>query len=787
MQAETISRWGFLNSLEEDSALVTKPIRDTLNRAGYFDGNYQYVKIANSVDINTGSSYPNRTISVWFQCDDVMKSGKQVIYEEGGVSNGFNIYIEQGVLYVGGWAGSGWPGTWHNSGSIESGLWHHTSLVLSSSSTFTAYLDGVSIGSTLFATALPKHSGDINIARNGKTKFHDNINNTGPNSFFGGCVDEFRIWNEARNLDSIQLEMHHELLNPSMENDLVCNLRFNQSEGTLIEDFSGSDNPGLLNSFDYISWDLSTAPIPYYSIIEGEWSSNNTWAIGQQAPQNSWARVEVLHDIIIRGDVICEELVIQAAASISVDPLNGLTVNSDLINNAGPRGLVLKSDARGASSLIHYDIGVQAEVESFYDLDQHYLIAAPINNAQSNIFLNQYMFVWDEALYEWQNFSETNVDLEICKGFDLYNINQQTATYSGGLNNGDLSISGLTYTDTGLGDPGFNLVGNPYPSVLDIRNVSFPEETFIFFTIRTIVAASHVLNSDTETYYMYSQGTNGGDVEARYIQPGQGFFVEVSAFAPLFGPPTFSVSDTARTHTGLGSIDKKEDELMNQEVLKMAISNESMTDASYVAFRDSASIEFDTYYDVTKLEGNSMSPYVFSFLQSDSVSHMGLNAFPLSAETEVLSLGLALPEEGEYTLTFSQFEKFNPSQVFYLYDKVTLKHYNLREINTIPFIYLPHHMENRFDLYFKEYTEIEEETIEKEIFFYVRDHSLYCSDHILYDDQSMVSIYNTLGQKMAEETIQNVKSGWSLALPSAYYVLRFESEYQYFTQKIFLK
>ena len=52
------------------------------NKALNFDGNNDYVKIENSVDINTGNNHTQKTIEAWFKVDNKdITSKKQVVYE----------------------------------------------------------------------------------------------------------------------------------------------------------------------------------------------------------------------------------------------------------------------------------------------------------------------------------------------------------------------------------------------------------------------------------------------------------------------------------------------------------------------------------------------------------------------------------------------------------------------------------------------------------------------------------------------------------------------------------
>ena len=105
-----------------------------------------------STEINTYSgSIDERTISFSFKVDpDNDLSGTQILYEEGGTSNGFSVYIHEGQLYVGAWSEStSWSGTFLNTSLDASDSdWQHVSLVLDAGAgSLKGYLDGAEFAS----------------------------------------------------------------------------------------------------------------------------------------------------------------------------------------------------------------------------------------------------------------------------------------------------------------------------------------------------------------------------------------------------------------------------------------------------------------------------------------------------------------------------------------------------------------------------------------------------------------------------------------------------------------
>ena len=171
-----------------------------------FNGVNDGIKIPDSPRINITNSFNNRTVAALFNCDDVSKDQKQVIFEEGGQTRGLAIYVFEGKLYVGGWNRNeyNWAGSWP-SVEIESNKWYHVGLVLRDvvakveADKFEVWLDGKLIiqeeGGQLNA-----HADDNGIGHlNQNSFYHDGGRATSNADWFGGLIDEVIVYNSAFN------------------------------------------------------------------------------------------------------------------------------------------------------------------------------------------------------------------------------------------------------------------------------------------------------------------------------------------------------------------------------------------------------------------------------------------------------------------------------------------------------------------------------------------------------------------------------------------------------------
>ena len=171
-------------------------------KAMQFNGVGDGIHLPDAATINT-STHTNKTVIAVFNCADVSKSEKQIVYEEGGTTRGLNIYVHEGLAYAGGWNPADytpqWPGTFI-SAPIGSNEWHVVVAVVRDGGPgmeddkFEMWMDGQLIGKGPGAQ-LNGRSDDIGIGHGvAQTKAHDG-NITAGGSWFEGIIDEVWILN----------------------------------------------------------------------------------------------------------------------------------------------------------------------------------------------------------------------------------------------------------------------------------------------------------------------------------------------------------------------------------------------------------------------------------------------------------------------------------------------------------------------------------------------------------------------------------------------------------------
>ena len=189
-----------------NSTTVGNPesVNGIVGKALKFNGESDGIKIPDSPRINITNIFTNRTVAAFFNCNDVNKDQKQVIFEAGGQTRGLAIYVFNSKLYVGGWnrAEYNWPGAWP-SVDIKSNTWYHVGLIIRDAAgaleddKFEMWLDGKLIVKEKGGQLHP-HADDTGIGfLNQNSFYHDGGRGANNMDWFGGLIDEVIVYGSA--------------------------------------------------------------------------------------------------------------------------------------------------------------------------------------------------------------------------------------------------------------------------------------------------------------------------------------------------------------------------------------------------------------------------------------------------------------------------------------------------------------------------------------------------------------------------------------------------------------
>jgi|GEM_PF-2347922 len=245
--------------------------------------------------------------------------------------------------------------------------------------------------------------------------------------------------------------------------------------------------------------------------------------------------------------------------------------------------------------------------------------------------------------------------LNVGQGYTALISGNQTWAFTGPLNNGTQTLNLARNTGATASESGLSLVGNPYPSPLDWRQV-------VSNGLSNVDASLYVFQSNdpTNPYTgQYGVYANGVGTISPILAQGQGFFVRVTAgqangtltFANSQRPTTYTTTNYARTAA--------ETRPLVQLSLKAA--GHSTGDDAFVYFEQGSTEGFDSQYDARKLP-NPSGLNLSTTVGSEQFSIDGRPA--IGTVQRVIPLAVGVPAAGAYSLSSAQLLNLDTTPVY---------------------------------------------------------------------------------------------------------------------------
>ncbi|MBN3035779.1 MAG: T9SS type A sorting domain-containing protein [Bacteroidales bacterium] len=549
-------------------------------------------------------------------------------------------------------------------------------------------------------------------------------NNT---SFFSGQIDEVRVWNSARTNNQIRNNCHRELPNPNV-GVLAAYYVFNQTSGILVPDVSNNSNNGTLMNMDPATdWVSSTAPIPYFTVQNGWWLDHATWAAGQRAPVNNWARVRIDHDVEVNSAELCRSLIVSMSGCVTIDAGYSLTVtDGGLVNQAGTSGIIIDADVTGMGSLIFPTSTIEGTLRQYVEEEQWHFVSSPVTSAVSNVYLNLYLIEWSEPDSTWSYIVPITVPLNVTQGYGVWASHALTGTttvsYSGVFNAGDQTVP-LSFSNNPGEGHGWNLIGNPFQSAVE-WNTSW--------TSSSVDATIYVWNG--VQYLTWNRNTLLGTKGNGMIPVSQGFFVKANAPAP-----TLVIPESARLHSA-EMFYKSGSPNTTPDIITLNVNGNGYGDQLIIHLTPEATLEFDHAFDAYKIKGIPQAPQLYA---STSSGDLTVNAVHKLGSVDI---GLETGTPGIYSIRRTAMTLPGNLYLEDFQDEITVE---LNEDNLYEFFSAPDDPPLRFRLH---YTESKESPASDETLFSdCKNWHAYSSgrDIVLEltgTDRKDVTIFNALGQ-----------------------------------------
>lgn len=262
-----------------------------------------------------------------------------------------------------------------------------------------------------------------------------------------------------------------------------------------------------------------------------------------------------------------------------------------------------------------------------------------------------------------------------------------TSTAPGYINQGTITLymwgtspsSTLTYTTTtGNRNPGYTMVGNPYPSTLDLH--ALYNDTYNSSNNQKVINPSfYELNDQSQSYSTYNASTgSSGTGASQYVASGQGFFISVvSGISSVTNKNlTFTESDKPSSTTAatfpptllLAALPPSSKTNISTGLhLKLSMDNVNIDECG-IYFRSDWKDTYDEKYDSFDLDG--VSPKVFlSSYSSDNV-RTSVNALSDYTYGKRIKLFVKATTDGIYKLNLEDIINVDTTNYkVYLLDK----------------------------------------------------------------------------------------------------------------------
>lgn len=452
---------------------------------------------------------------------------------------------------------------------------------------------------------------------------------------------------------------------PNNVNTISLNIEIRNNGQT---GYSGFDNFKLEGSYDgYIYTDGSWVPT----------TPNNTTSASNALIADGVA--------VLSSDVNLNDVVVNPGAGLEVETGNTLAVNSLTLESSSTSysSLILDGAITGPVSYKRY---VNAYTNDAVNNDND-LISAPVtgqafgsfDSANTNLLASgsvRAFAPFNNNTDVYENYDATTnaaTTLDAATGYRAATTDGATLTFTftGTVNTGDVPKD-ITI-GTGASYAEWNLIGNPYPSYIDV-------EAFLTHVVSTETAGERnidLLDALSGIYGYDGDASDGWDIitlandAGRYLAPGQGFFVAASGNGTLIADHDIEFTAAMRT-TGTSDdfIAGRNNNPLTFIELKAFTANNDYSTEFY--FDADASQGLDPGYDAVIWGGSAPSFALYSHLVQDNTGlPIALQALSDTDYNNVI-IPLGVNANMSEQLTFSIVENTLPASIeVYLDDTLT--------------------------------------------------------------------------------------------------------------------
>lgn len=610
-------------------------------------------------------------------------------------------------------------------------------------------------------------------------------------------------------------------------------------------DYSSNTNHGRV--FNIYTQQEETAPMPFVASNSGAWTTGATWLHGnvwdiEDAVSNKdWSIVKISGEVTANHDMKNFGLIIDSGQNLALSQghviendgyleLNGTldlqgdsqliqTTNSDLVTSATGR-VFRRQEGTGNAYWYNYWSSPVGE-PSVSSLSNNNTTTHNTNNASFKLDLlkddsgSNFAFtsghtasgsISDFWLYTYINglsyfdWSKLSTSTPINPGFGYTQKGTGVATsqhyiFEGKPNNGTIlidvidrggsgSVAGVSKTDF--------LLGNPYPSALDINQFIDDNAGVINGTIQLWQqwsGTSHNLDQYNGGYAQVNKmgavrarqfvgllgDTTGGEVgtslPTRYLPVGQGFFVEIVANGTVVfnnsqrvfiqeshangafdqGSVFFKTSADKTKYKTQASKAEADHTFKKMRIEMTSITGPATRRELLLGFSNITTDGFDYGYDAENVEVSNNDIHL-----NLNGKDMNIQAYSEVTAQKVVPLNFKSSGYHTFEIKMTESEHFEASQEIYLKDTFTGEYFDLTNHSAYSFSSYQGVFNNRFEIVFQS----EQQTLDLEastqnerfVYYQNNNHKLYAKK--LNAPVKRLALVNVLGQSILE--LENV-------------------------------
>lgn len=509
------------------------------------------------------------------------------------------------------------------------------------------------------------------------------------------------------------------------------------------------------NVTNYASSDASLNSTSFKTAYDYTISGNTNISTLESLDGNSSILVATGNTLTINSNTTVNSITVAPGAKVTLADTKTLTGTLTLQSDAGGTATFVDENPTGAT--------VSGTIQQHLTSGRNWYMSIPINTANTSNFSTAGSVAgYYEPTGLWYTQTLDSV-LNPMRGYiSVATASTGTVSFAGTLNTGEKFID-LKRTSTAA-KPGFNLVGNPYPSYVSWEAATKTNlEPTIWYRSRNAGNTAYIFDTYNATTHI-GTGLNGSNVTT-YIPPMQAFWVRVSV-----GNTTgrLTLDNTMRSHAS-GTNKLKAPAVVDQQVVRLKVSNGVNEDEAILVFNANASNGFDGYDSQKQSNTNKAIPEIYTLAGNEEVVINGLNSIPSSSD---VALGFRTGELNNFSIKASEISNFDNATRIVLKDNTLNKEIDLTDGAVYNFSSDVTNSNSRFSLLFKVPTTVTAIDSSSS-----QNNALVCvnaGNHLIINNAigSNAALYNSVGQLIENKELASNSATLNTKLSAGIYFVK---------------